>query len=268
MNANEKYNRYRALIAALAREAMAIAQTVAPLPSANPSVEIGLPAAMLLLNHDIRHSTAATAAKTLQFEIRNSFPPEAFRYDDAVGFTRPVYHPLIVRLHLLAGVELSQRALSPMRQQAKAIDLELWRCAVLAAAGEDVIRRVEAAVTQADGALRPRQNDEQIDGWTYRELAALAALHHMAVQQQPGRWLQLCAAAVEHHQQITQPDFTTHQPWAVAAFVQLSDPPLFADQQLHDARANLHLDRRSAAVTALILADAWHTLRQLGDRGS
>ncbi len=287
VNANEKYNRYRTLIAALAREAMAQARTVTPLPTANPSVSIGLPAAAKLLSpsplgrgqgeggipaacfeKNTQTHTALTPTLSHPRNGERELESGTLRYDDAVGFTRPVYHPLIVRLHLLAGVKLSEQALSPMRQQAEAIDLELWRCAALSAAGEDVTQRVDAAVAGANGALRPRQNDEQIDGWTYRELAALAALHHMAVQHQHARWQALCAAAVEHHQQITQPDFTTHQPWGVAAFVQLSDPPLFADQQLHDARANLHLDRRSAAVTALILVDAWHTLMQLGECGS
>ena len=107
-----------------------------------------------------------------------------------------------------------------------------------------------------------------MEPWTYRELTGLHGLHLLSLDTQDTQLAERTRSIALHHQHHTQPDYTTYQPWALAAFCGQPDTVLFAEQQLHDVETHLHVEGPSrAVVVALLLADATLTLEQFAGQG-
>lgn len=109
--------------------------------------------------------------------------------------------------------------------------------------------------------LSPLGPDDLIDAWTYRELVGMHGLHLSSLLKPDDKLESRVKSAALYHLAHTQPDYTTYQPWALAAFA--SDPAtaLFAEQQLHDVATHLRLEGPGGAVLpALLLADAAATM--------
>ena len=116
------------------------------------------------------------------------------------------------------------------------------------------------------GPLHDQSADETLEAWTYTELTALHALDHLAFHARRDDWRERVAGAAAHHQQVTQPDYTTCEPWAVAAFLAEPATRPFAEQQLHDAAAQLRQRPEAGPMIGLILADAVQSLRRRSGR--
>ena len=104
------------------------------------------------------------------------------------------------------------------------------------------------------------------DTWVYREMVALHGqfnwiIHHNHVLDAPE---DQAHAVARYHLAHTQPDYTTYQPWALAAFLYFPDTVGFAEQQLHDVETHLYTEGPPGAlVPGLLLADAVATLRSV-----
>jgi len=125
-----------------------------------------------------------------------------------------------------------------------------------------LVRRGMAAVSR--GAVAPLHApaaSSALEGFVYDDLCALHAAFNAAVMA-GDRGEQLMAAAekvVKWHVENTQPDNTTQEPWAVAAFAALDDTATFASQQVHDAIQRLTTSpapRTDGGILAGLLADA------------
>ena len=231
------------------------------------------------------------------------------RFNDAYGFTRPVYHPLIVTLALAAARRLAEahpahaiasEALSdaargvtdavPRPGAGEGFALAIWQrvVATRAAALPDEAADATSHHTTIDahrageGCLKKQAIDETIDAWTYRELVGIHGLLHAAIDgptDAPGAsrdgvrapdaaLLARLASACDYHQQHTQPDYTTYQPWGIAAFAMRSETAWFAEQQLHDTTTQMHVEGGGAGlVPGLLLADAAWQLERLAGSG-
>lgn len=104
--------------------------------------------------------------------------------------------------------------------------------------------------------------NDLIDSWTYYELVGLHGLHLVSLIDDDATLTKRVRLAAEYHLGHTQPDYTTYQPWGLAAFA--SDPmtAVFAEQQLHDVATHLNIEGAGGAVIpALLLADAAATMQ-------
>ncbi len=132
-------------------------------------------------------------------------------------------------------------------------------------AHEDMTREVldmEVGFLEPLGPLHPLDGDTSPDEWTFAEMSALHGLFNasLAVGHEAG--LARAGEAARYHLQHTQPDYTTYQPWALAAFLYFPDTVGFAEQQLHDVETHLYTEGPPGAlVPGLLLADAVATLR-------
>lgn len=236
------------------------------------------------------------AANASQSESAAELP----RLTDGAGQSRAVYYPLALHLHLTAfehhyeempvgpwGVceDAIPHAVAPMRlveqwsdhapptDQPDLIPLTLWQALCLCEQA-DLLRRdvdlelidgvVHQIVTRPGqgGSLHPydAQTDSP-DAWVYRELTGLHALERLAARRGNESWSSRVQAIAMYHQDHTQPDHVTGQPWALAAFALAPATQAFADQQLHDAQAYLSgAGDSKGLVAALLLADAAHAL--------
>jgi hypothetical protein len=112
------------------------------------------------------------------------------------------------------------------------------------------------------GTLHPFTAETLLDAFVYDELCALHAAYNAAKLSGDPRMLEQVQRAVRWHVENTQPDHTTHEPWALAAFAELDDTGTFAEQQLHAAVAHLrHTDLAEASLLRALLADAEMTMR-------
>jgi hypothetical protein len=284
------------MVAELARRAGAAAVDAsphkAPADRWQRSLTLGLPAARWLLHREVEGDADGLSAGFDQLAEAASrlAGGEVPRLTDGFGHHRAIYHWLLWHLHLRV---LGQRATSlpeAVRQRGRnaadaampvlrktlfeqasgAIDApqKVWAglCQIEYQAltkGIDQAQRDEALIAEAlsdpgdEGALRAQGFDEPIDDWTYRELVTLHALHHIATLTGDAAWQHRVEQAARFHQDHTQPDYTTYQPWALAAFAEDSATGLFAEQQLHDVTVHLQTGGPAAAlVPALLLADA------------
>lgn len=181
---------------------------------------------------------------------------------DGSGHRRPVYRFLAAYLHTRAGGAAKVVALSPAEQPD--LSLRLWAAATAAQAGELDPEAVDRWLGTQEGSLQPQDVDEAPDHWTYRELAGLHALHALVQHTGNPRWARRVAGAAGFHQAHTQPDYTTYQPWALAAFLATPETVAFAEQQLHDVATHLSVaGGPGAVVPALLLADACASLDAL-----
>lgn len=110
-----------------------------------------------------------------------------------------------------------------------------------------------------DGHLYRLTPETLLDTFVYDELTALHAAYRSAVALRDAEKLAQCRRLVEYHVQNTQPDHTTAEPWALAAFAALDETHTFAEQQLHDATtaATAHEN----PVILALLADAVLAMR-------
>ena len=103
-----------------------------------------------------------------------------------------------------------------------------------------------------------------LDGFVYDELVAIHAAYNSAKLLADNEKLERVRRAVRWHVENTQPDNTTNEPWALAAFAALDETGTFADQQLHDTVAWLQngppLPHGKLPVAVGLLADAVMTL--------
>jgi hypothetical protein len=109
------------------------------------------------------------------------------------------------------------------------------------------------------GHLHPLTPDTLLDAFVYDELTALHAAYRSALRLRDPQKITQCRRIVEYHVANTQPDHTTAEPWALAAFAALDHTHTFAEQQLHDATtAATHQEN---PVILALLADAVLTMR-------
>ncbi|MBI1336034.1 MAG: hypothetical protein GC164_03625 [Phycisphaera sp.] len=252
-----------------------------------------LPAGALLLRDDVSHHAALGAVFKRLITEGNPAPGNPFN-----KHARAIYHPLVVHVALRAfalryetlpvsvwGVceDALPALVEPMRgieeftdapPHPEVTDLVLWEAlclyeqARLAARDIDsewITAVVHQAISQPGpgGSLHAMQNtdssDVSLDAWTYRELCALQALWRLATLTGEGTWLKRAREAAHYHVQNTQPDHTTTQPWALAAFLFDDSTAPFGEQQLHDATTQAGMSD-DIGVTALLLCDAAETL--------
>lgn len=250
--------RQAAVVASVAEAALQRALSVAG-PSRPGEVALGLPAARQLLHGGDPPDPAALAASDT-------------RLNDRLGHSRPPYYPLVVHLHLAAGL-IDADAARPMVAKMTGegdIALRLWRGLCRLETGDPDARSEVDAVVDApgpSGELEPFDPQRDLlDAWWYRELVGLHALMNLAVLTGASGWLQRVDAIAAYHLENTQPDHTTAQPWGVAAFARRPASTIFAEQQMHDAQSQwMFHGPGSAILPALLLADAARALRALAD---
>ena len=106
--------------------------------------------------------------------------------------------------------------------------------------------------------------DEAPDAWVYREMTSLHGLFGLFSVYDDMALENRCLGICRYHLQHTQPDYTTYQPWALAAFLYFPETVAFGEQQLHDVATHLSVEGPPGAlVPGLLLADAWATLNDL-----
>jgi hypothetical protein len=176
---------------------------------------------------------------------------------DGHGHTRPAYRHLAARLHHRATGDTL-----PVRPDLKPdLAAALWQQAHHAAAGSTDADAIDALLAEGDGPLQPLSPDTPPDQWTYLELVGLHALHAITQADDRPAWRDRLVQVTGFHQQHTQPDYTTYQPWALAAFLSNPETTWFAEQQLHDVESHLAIEGGGGAVLpALLLSDAYASL--------
>lgn len=296
------FSRYRALASGLASPVLAESPAVTtPVVPGREPVAIGASAARLLIADDPSlHASLADGMRRLASLARMSGTnaPPILRAPGGQG--RPVYFALVLHVHLAAFARhyeslpssvwsVCEDAMADALAPARAIEafadaappvsethLYLWwslcmmeqallaRRDVDAEVADSIVHRIVAR-PGPEGSLHPR--DDRVDGdsldlWTYRELAGLHALADLALLRRNTAWAKRVQEITDHHLRLTQPDNSTAEPWAFAAFAWSPRARTFADQQLHDA--TMHgSGGRVGLVAALLLADACATLRVL-----
>ncbi|HVT79413.1 MAG TPA: hypothetical protein VHM90_02050, partial [Phycisphaerae bacterium] len=88
---------------------------------------------------------------------------------------------------------------------------------------------------QSPWPLHPASGESSLEGSVYNDLTALHAAFNAVLLLQDHDRLDLLEKLVRWHVENTQPDNTTTEPWALAAFAALDDTQTFAPQQMHDA---------------------------------
>lgn len=202
------------------------------------------------------------------------------RFTDGLGHSRPHYHHLMLHLQLLAWRQINPLAplpvshpetllppLPPADADAGLRLMALFSSLLLGASQATTQSQVQAVLAEqpeAERALQPHTIHDALDHWTYHELVALHVLDQLADHLPEAEKLRpRLAAAARFHQAHTQPDYTTYQPWALAAFFGIPDTHLFAEQQLHDTQTHLSLaGRPGALLPAVLLTQACALLHQ------
>lgn len=234
-----------------------------------------LPAARLLIGQATQGDREALplAARSLAETLADP----TGKVTDGFGHTRPSY-PLLATHLLATAAKLigCTHTLEATRQAAVTLFASVDRCSVggdprflpwrqLIAWQHDFVdtdtdTEAGAGALLSVGAepapLAPLGLNDLIDSWTYNELVGLHGLHLWSLAQADRSLANRVRCASAYHLGHTQPDYTTYQPWALAAFA--SDPmtAVFAEQQLHDVATHLSIEGPgSAVIPALLLAD-------------
>lgn len=262
------------------------------------SVAIGSPAARLLVRDEPElFPELAEGMRRLAAHAKRSRDGSYFSLRDSAGHAREVYHPLVLHLHLAAFLKHYEALPSPLwgaceealpaaveparvvedfadkappEDEPELTPLMLWNALCLLEAGHLASRDVDVEVADSavhaivsrpgpEGSLHPRREQDSLDAWTYRELTGLHALANLAIARRSQPWARRVHEIARHHLDNTQPDNTTTESWALAAFLWSPDTRSFAEQQLHDAQT-----QRVGVVGALLLADAANTLATFG----
>jgi hypothetical protein len=110
--------------------------------------------------------------------------------------------------------------------------------------------------------LHEQTSEDTPEAWVYREMVALHGVFGLGLTVGDENLLPTARSAALYHLDHIQPDYTTYQPWALAAFAYWPETVVFAEQQLHDVTSHLSIEGGPGAlVPGLLLADAWATLR-------
>jgi hypothetical protein len=112
---------------------------------------------------------------------------------------------------------------------------------------------------QLSGAFLRAEGSDNPEPWWYHELTILHAAASYAVQAEDRHVAAAVARAAIFHQNETQPDHATTQPWAVFAFVWNPDTRPLADQLLH--AQSVQSPGGATGVPLMLLADALYCLR-------
>lgn len=191
-----------------------------------------------------------------------AFEP-ADRYTDGRGQHRAVYGLLMRAMLARAGafvpatVEVAPDA---------SVEVQAMTLYASSAAGPAPAPMAVDFTATEDHPLHEQSLDDAPDTWTYRELVAIHGTMGVVSLGATGLWPAVAAAA-RHQQRVTQPDYTTYQPWGLAAFLSEPSTRPFAEQQLHDVQTHLAVEGGGGSLVAgLLLADAWAQLHAMGQR--
>jgi len=258
-NVEHDLSRYAVMVQALARHAIGLAVDASPHQPKAGEVRVSLthllPAARQLVGDPGPALDAPPAEPSVT-------------YTDGRGQTRPIYRPFAAYLHARAAGDFPAYENAPDTPDTPDVSRQLWAAWHRIARGEDVVAEVNRVVHAHPDCLHPQSLDETPDHWTYRELVGLHALHALIqltdtrddLPAQPG-WRQRLFDITNYHQHHTQPDYTTYQPWGLAAFLSNPGTIMFAEQQLHDTQSHLQIEGAAGALLpALLLADAYASL--------
>lgn len=205
-----------------------------------------------------------TAYALISGESQKTEPPptdQPCTFVDGRGHSRPVYRYLAAYLHHRKTGEPPPPVTLAAGDD---VALRLWSHWHRLASGRGDLEAIDRIVESHAGSLHGQSSADPPDHWTYRELTGLHALNamvefsesHADVPARP-RWRQRVLEVTDYHQHHTQPDYTTYQPWALAAFLSNPDTIMFAEQQLHDVQTHLRIEGGAGALLpALLLADA------------
>lgn len=231
-----------------------------------------LPAARLLIDQPEIGDRAALnqAAKSLATTLADP----ANKITDGFGHNRPSY--ALFAIHLLgsaAKLTQDQDTTDRIRQAATTLlntpqrdayqadpRLAVWRRLIARQHGMNEAEDLPLSSTDP-APLIPLGLNDLIDSWTYYELVGLHGLHLCSLLEHDETLAQRTHTAAEYHLGHTQPDYTTYQPWGLAAFASDAQTAVFAEQQLHDVATHLSIEGPGSAVMpALLLADAAATM--------
>jgi|GEM_PF-1116593 len=266
---------YAGIARSLALRALAVAADNAPhrarvgeqrWPLAN-----ALPAARVLL--DTSDESDRNSLEPLAHSLMHTLADPAGKVTDGFGHSRPVYACLALHIMGWAARRVGDPAARTNLQQAtrlmlgraagaSACDprLALWHRLLAAESGIDHAS-AEFAPSDSPSPLVTLGLNDLIDAWTYHELTGLHAMHLFAHLTGDSFLRSRTDSAALYHLGHTQPDYTTYQPWALAAFASNPQTAVFAEQQLHDVATHLSIEGPGGAVVpALLLADAAATL--------
>ena len=263
---------YLAVVRALADRAIAVTFDTAPHRAREGerrwSLANLLPAARVLMGRDngTDHDSIGAVAAGLVETLAGS----TGKVTDGFGHTRPSY--ALFAIHLLgtaARITGEADTLGLVKQAATTLlnhkpdtgdvsdpRLAAWRRLIawqhgLSEAEELPLPSIEPAP------LLPLGLNDLIDSWTYYELVGLHGLHLCSLLESDDALAQRTRSAAEYHLGHTQPDYTTYQPWGLAAFASNPMTAVFAEQQLHDVATHLSIEGPGGAVMpALLLADS------------
>jgi hypothetical protein len=216
-----------------------------------------LPLCRTMLDRREIATAAASVQQLLDDAVAQQTAGNRVRFTDGRGHSRPIY--VCLALHLLTLADPHATAPPPLVPPSDSVELAAWH-AVLQPGDH-----VELDLPGADVGprpLHPQPRDEPPDTWVYRELTALHAVDLLARRSDspPGLAARVDAAA-DYHQQHTQPDYTTYQPWALVALMTRPTARLLAEQQLHEAQSHLAIEGGPGAVVmALLLTEAAYRL--------
>ena len=267
---------YAQVVANLARQSLAVAVDSAPHRAREGEqrwpMALALPAVRFLIGEPSTQDDADLVNAADQLKRALLRPPA--KVTDGFGHARPIY--AWFALHLLGSA-------ARLAHNAEAMDY-VGQAAGLMLAGEESDRAAdsrlavwrglvawqqglvtESAVSQSrlggEQPIVPLGLNDLIDAWTYNELVGVHGLHLQAVLRGDAQAEASMRSATLYHLGHTQPDYTTYQPWALAAFATDARTAVFAEQQLHDVATHLSIEGPGGAVLpALLLAEASATL--------
>jgi hypothetical protein len=122
----------------------------------------------------------------------------------------------------------------------------------------DIFGRIARSQKDSGAFLHATSADSPETHW-YHELVLLHASASYAVQSEDRTIAAAVARNAEFHQNETQPDHASNQPWGLFAFVWNPRTHAHADQVLHAASVQLAAD--AGGVSLMLLADALYCLQ-------
>lgn len=265
---------YATVTLQLATQALSIATDTAPHRARKGErrwpIAGALPAARVLV--DLASDADRAALPAVAQSLAETLADPTGKTTDGFGHHRPAYALLAIHLLGTAAKRIddedtlaaTRQAATTLLNQAGTSDpdprLAAWRRLI---AWQHGLSEAEELPLPSDGPapLVALGLNDLIDSWTYRELVGLHGLHLGGLIQNDKSLADRVQSATEYHLGHTQPDYTTYQPWGLAAFARYPQTAVFAEQQLHDVATHLSIEGPGGAVMpALLLADAAATM--------